>query len=111
MKKKDIKFSVRDHVLKVSSWNKVLRFGRKGKLSPGFIRPYRILKRIGLVAYQLELPSKLDHIQDVLHVSMLRWYRSGQSHVILIKEIELRLNLSFEKEPIQILEHEIKVLR
>ncbi|KAA3465857.1 DNA/RNA polymerase superfamily protein [Gossypium australe] len=64
--------SVRDQVLlKVSPWGKVLRFGRKGKLSPRIIRPYKILKRVGLVAYKLELPPKLDRIHDVLHVSML----------------------------------------
>ena len=58
--------------LKVSPWKKILRFGKKGKLSPRFIGPYRVLKRIGPVAYQLELPPELDRIHDVFHVSMLR---------------------------------------
>ena len=62
--------------LKVSPWKKILRFGKKGKLSPRFIGPYRILKRVGPVAYQLELPPELDRIHDVFHVSMLRRYRS-----------------------------------
>ena len=60
-RRKDIEFEVGDQVfLKVSPWKKVLRFGRKGKLSPRFIGPYRILKRIGPVAYQLELPPQLN---------------------------------------------------
>ncbi|XP_016673259.1 uncharacterized protein [Gossypium hirsutum] len=105
----DINFSVRDQVfLTVSSWKKVMRFCWKGQLSPRFIRPYRILKRIGLVAYQLELPSKLDRIHDVFHVSMLRRYQSDSSHVVSIEEIEVMPD--FEEEPIQILEREVKVL-
>ncbi|KAA3480392.1 DNA/RNA polymerases superfamily protein [Gossypium australe] len=67
LKRKDIEFPVGDRVfLKVSPWKKVLRFGRKGKLSPRFIGPYRVVKRVGLVAYQLELPSELIQIHDAL---------------------------------------------
>ncbi|XP_017617586.1 uncharacterized protein LOC108462101 [Gossypium arboreum] len=86
-------------------------FGRKDKLSPRFIRPYRILKHVGLAAYQLELSPELDQIHDVFHVSMLRCYRSDPVHVILIEEIEVRLDLTFEEEPVQILERDVKVLR
>ncbi|KAK5775706.1 hypothetical protein PVK06_043638 [Gossypium arboreum] len=61
LKRKKIEYSIGDMVfLKVSPWKKVLRFGRKGKLSPRFIGPYRILRRVGPVAYQLELPLKLE---------------------------------------------------
>ncbi|KAK8647250.1 hypothetical protein V6N13_120998 [Hibiscus sabdariffa] len=66
----------------VSPWKKVLRFGRKGKLSPRFIGPYRILERIGLDAYRLELPPQLSRIHNVFHVSMLRQYRTDPSHII-----------------------------
>ncbi|KAG8481084.1 hypothetical protein CXB51_025832 [Gossypium anomalum] len=73
LKRKDIEYAVGDMVfLKVSPWKKILRFGKKGKLSPRFIGPYRIVKRIGPVAYQLELPPELHRIHDVFHVSMLR---------------------------------------
>ncbi|KAA3477814.1 DNA/RNA polymerases superfamily protein [Gossypium australe] len=92
LKRKEIEFAVGDRVfLKVSPWKKVLRFGRKGKLSPRFIGPYHVLKRVGPVAYQLELPSELSQIHDVFHVSMLRRYRSDSSHVVPVEEIEKRL--------------------
>ena len=61
--------------LKVSSWRKILRFWKKGKLSPRFIGPYEILERVGPVAYWLALFSKLIKLHDVFHVSMLRRYR------------------------------------
>ena len=61
--------------VKVSPWRKVLRFGKKGKLSPRFIGPYEVLERIELVAYQLALPLELAKLHDVFHVSMLRKYR------------------------------------
>ncbi|XP_012477579.1 uncharacterized protein LOC105793200 [Gossypium raimondii] len=90
---------------------KILRFGQKGKLIPRFIGPYRILKRVGPVAYKLELPSELDWIHDVFHVSMLRCYHSDPTHIVSIEEIEVRPNLTFEEEPVQILDREVKVLR
>ncbi|KAK5794104.1 hypothetical protein PVK06_035306 [Gossypium arboreum] len=97
--------------LKVSSWKKVLRLGRKGKLSPRFIGPYRILKRVGPVAYQLELPPELDQIHDVFHVSMLRRYHSNPTHIISVEEIKVRPDLTFEEKSVQILDRNVRVLR
>ncbi|XP_040967918.1 uncharacterized protein [Gossypium hirsutum] len=112
LKRKEIKYSVRDFVfLKVSPWKKVLRFGRKVKLRPRFIGPYRIFRRLRPVAYQLELPLELERIHDVFHASMLRHYRSNPMHVVPVKEIEVRPNLTFDEEPVQILNRDIKVLR
>ncbi|KAA3481026.1 DNA/RNA polymerases superfamily protein [Gossypium australe] len=112
LKRKEIEFSVGDQAfMKVSPWNRVLRFRRKGKLSPRFIGPYRVLKRVGPVAYQLELPPELGQIHDVFHVSMLRRYHSDPSHIVSVEEIEVRPDLSFEEEPVQILDRDVKVLR
>ncbi|KAK5838661.1 hypothetical protein PVK06_007396 [Gossypium arboreum] len=112
LKRKDIEYSVGDMVfLKVSPWKKILRFGKKGKLSPRFIGPYRVLKRVGPVAYQLELPPELDRIHDVFHVSILRHYRSDPAHVLPVAEIEVQTDLTFEEEPVQILARDVKVLR
>ncbi|KAA3465759.1 reverse transcriptase [Gossypium australe] len=88
LKRKDIEFAVGDKVfLKVSPWKK------------------------GPVAYQLELPPELSQIHDVLHVSMLRRYRSDPSHVMSVEEIEVRPDLSFEDEPEEILDRDVKMLR
>lgn len=112
LKRKEIEYSVGDMVfLKVSPWKKILRFGKKGKLSPQFIGPYRVLKRVGPVAYQLELPQELDRIHDVFHVSILRRYRSDPAHVLPVAEIEVQTDLTFEEEPVQILARDVKVLR
>ena len=60
----------------------MLRFGKKGKLSPRFICLYEILERVGPVAYQLFLPPELTKLHDFFHVSMLRRYRSDESHIL-----------------------------
>ncbi|XP_040944992.1 uncharacterized protein [Gossypium hirsutum] len=97
LKRHEIEYSVRDFVfIKVSPWKKVLRFGQKSKLSYRFIGLYWVLKRVGLVAYQLELPPELDRFQDVFHISTLRWYHSDPSHVVSVEEIEEKaLNVNF----------------
>ncbi|XP_017604308.1 uncharacterized protein LOC108451087 [Gossypium arboreum] len=70
----------------------------------------KILKRVGPIAYQLELPPELENIHDVFHVSMLRPYRSDPSHVVLDEEILVRPDLTIKEEPVQILERDVKVL-
>ncbi|KAK5833758.1 hypothetical protein PVK06_017613 [Gossypium arboreum] len=112
LKRKDIEYQVGDKVfLKVSPWKKILRFGRKGKLSSRFIGPYEISERVGPVAYRLILPPKLEKIHDVFHVSMLRRYRSDPSHVISPSEVKIQADMSYEEEPIRILAREVKELR
>ena len=83
LKRKDIEYVVRDKVfLKVSPWKKLLRFGKKEKLSPRFIGPYEVLERIEPVAYRLALPPELAKLHDVFHVSMLLKYHSDESHIL-----------------------------
>ncbi|KAA3479711.1 ATP-dependent zinc metalloprotease FtsH [Gossypium australe] len=86
-------------------------FGRKGKLSPRFIGHYRILKHVEHVAYKIELLSELDRIHDVFHASMFRGYRTYPSNIVSIEEIEVRPDLTFKKEPVKILERDVKVLK
>ena len=112
MKRKDIRFKIGEKVfLKVSPWKKVMRFGKNGKLSPRFIDPYEGIEKVGPVAYRLALPPNLEKIHNVFHVSMLRRYRSDLSHVVPSETIELRLDLTHEEDPVEILAHEVKELR
>ncbi|KAA3461447.1 reverse transcriptase [Gossypium australe] len=112
LKRKDIEFQVGDRVfLKVSPWKKILRFGRKGKLSPRFIGPYEVIERIGPVAYRLRLPHELNKIHNVFLVSMLRRYRSDPSHVIKSFEVEIQPDLTYKEESICILAFEVTELR
>ena len=97
--------------LRISPWKGVLRFGKRGNLSPRYIRPYKIVERIGEVAYRLELPSYLDRIHDVFHVSMLRKYIPNPSHVLTEQPVEIQENLTYEEEPVQILDRREQVLR
>ena len=88
-----------------------MRFGKKGKLCPRFIGPYEVIEKVGPVAYKLALPPDLVKIHNVFHVSMLRRYRPNSSHVISLETIELRPNLTYEEEPVEILAWEVKELR
>ena len=109
---RDIKYKVGDKVfLKLSSWRKILRFGKKGKLSPRFIGPYEILERIGPVAYRLALPPELAKLHNVFHVSMLWRYRSDGSHILPVQNIQVQADFSYEEEPKAILARGVKQLQ
>ena len=111
-RRKDLEFEVRDRVfLKLSPWKGVVRFGKRGKLSPRYIGPFEIVERIGSVAYRLDLPEELSRDHNVFHISMLRKYISDPSHVLEAPEIELRDDLSYEEQPVRILGREEKELR
>ena len=111
MKRKDVRYEGEKVFLKVSPWKKVMRFGRKGKLSPRFIGLYEVIEKVGPVAYRLALPLELEKIHNVFHVSMLRRYMSDPSHVVSLETIELRPDLTYEEELIEILDREVKELR
>ena len=87
------------------------RFGKKVKLSPRFISPYEVIEKVGPMAYRLALPLDLEKIRNVFHVSMLRRYRSNPSHVVSSETIELRPDLTYEEELVEILAWEVKELR
>ena len=111
MKIKDVHYEIGEKmVLKVSPLKKVMRFGRNGKLSPRFIGPYGVIEKVGQVAYRLDLPPGLEKIHNVFHVSMLRRYKSDPTHVVSLETIELRLDLTYEEEPVEILAREVKEL-
>ncbi|XP_017634526.1 uncharacterized protein LOC108476739 [Gossypium arboreum] len=80
-------------------------------MSRRFIGPYEIIERVGPVAYRLALPPELQKINDVFDVSMLRRDRSDSYHVILVEEIEVKHDLTYEEEPVKILSQEVNELR
>ena len=73
----------------------MLRFGKKGKLSLRFIGPY---ERVGPITYRLALPPEVTKLHNVFHVSMLRRYRSDESHVLPVQEVQVQPNLSYDEE-------------
>ena len=112
LKKRNIAYEVRDKVfLKVSSWRKILRFGKKGKLSLRFIGPYEVLEGIGPMAYRLALPPELAKLHNVFHVSMLRRNRSDESHILPVQDVQVQADFSYDEEPKAILAREVKQMR
>ncbi|KAL0537311.1 hypothetical protein IC582_026288 [Cucumis melo] len=112
VRRKDLEFEIGDKVfLKVAPMRGVLRFERRGKLSPRFVGPFEILERIGPVAYRLALPPSLSTVHDVFHVSMLRKYVPDPSHVVDYEPLEIDENLSYTEQPVQVLAREVKTLR
>ena len=108
----DLEFMVGESVLlKVSPMKGVMRFGRKGKLSPRYIGPFEIVERIGEVAYQLALPPGLSGVHPVFHISILKNYHQGGNNVIQWDSMLLDQNLTFEEEPITILDRQVRNLR
>ncbi|KAA0035603.1 pol protein [Cucumis melo var. makuwa] len=89
----------------------VLRFERRGKLSPRFVGPFEVLERIGLVAYRLALPPSLSTVHDVFHVSMLRKYVPDPSHVVDYEPLEIDENLSYTEQPVGVLAREVRAQR
>ncbi|WMV54602.1 hypothetical protein MTR67_047987 [Solanum verrucosum] len=89
----------------------VMKFGKKGKLSPRYIGPYRISKRIGNVAYELELPQELAAVHSVFHVSMLKKCMGDPSLIIPTEDIGIKDSLSYEEISVQILDRQVRKLR
>ncbi|GKC40172.1 hypothetical protein Tco_1052556 [Tanacetum coccineum] len=109
MRRRPLEFDVGDKVmLKVSPWKGVIRFGKRGKLSPRYIGPLKVLERVGPVAYKLELPRELQGIRNTFHVSNLKKCLSDESLVIPLDEIQLDDKLHFIKEPMEIMDREVK---
>ncbi|XP_019245207.1 PREDICTED: uncharacterized protein LOC109225071 [Nicotiana attenuata] len=88
-----------------------MRFGKRGKLSPRFIGPYEILDRVRAVAYRLALPPELSFIYPVFHVSMLRKCILDSSQVLEAPAIPLDEKLSYEEEPMAIVDRQVRKLR
>jgi hypothetical protein len=109
-----LEFEVGDLVmLKVSPMKGVRRFGKRGKLAPRYIGPFRVLARIGAVSYRLQLPAELADVHDVFHVSMLRkFFRDEEREQIVdLSDLDLQPDLTTVEMPVRVLDREVKELR
>ncbi|GJW71400.1 putative reverse transcriptase domain-containing protein [Tanacetum coccineum] len=111
-RRRPLEFEVGDKVmLKVAPWKGVVRFGKRGKLNPRYVGPFRIIERIGPVAYRLELPQELSRVHNVFHVCNLKKCLSDDTLVIPLEEIQLDDKLNFVEEPVEIMDREVKQLK
>ncbi|GJX86881.1 putative reverse transcriptase domain-containing protein [Tanacetum coccineum] len=112
LKCKPMEFQVGDKVmLKVSPWKRVVHFGKRGKLNPRYVGPFKVLKKVGAVAYKLELPQELSRVHNTFHVSNLKKCYSDDPLVVPMGGLQVDDKLHFVEEPIEIMDREVKQLR
>ncbi|GKC82342.1 hypothetical protein Tco_1138059, partial [Tanacetum coccineum] len=111
-RRKPLEFQVGDKVmLKVLPWKGVIGFGKRGKLNPHYIGPFKILAKVGTVAYRLELPEKLCRVHSTFHVLNLKERLSNKPLAISLDEIHVDDKLNFIEERIEIMDREVKRLK
>ncbi|GJU63384.1 putative reverse transcriptase domain-containing protein [Tanacetum coccineum] len=109
---KPLEFEVGDKVmLKVSPWKGVIRLGKRGKLNPRYIRPFKIIAKVGMLAYRLELPEQLSRVHSTFHVSNLKKCFVDEPLAIPLDEIQIDDKLHFIEEPVEIMDREVKRLK
>ncbi|GKF65947.1 hypothetical protein Tco_0192464 [Tanacetum coccineum] len=111
LKRKPMEFQVRDKVmLKVSSWKGVARFGKRVKLNPRYVGPFKVLGKFGEVAYKLELPEELSRVHNTFHVSNLKKCYANKPLAVPLDGLHFNDKLQFVEEPVEIRDREVKRL-
>ncbi|GKF16259.1 putative reverse transcriptase domain-containing protein [Tanacetum coccineum] len=109
LKHKPMEFQVGDKVmLKVSPWKGVVRFGKRGKLNPRYVRPFKVLANVGVVSYKLELPQELIRVHNMFHVSNLKKCYADEPLVVPLDGLHIDDKLHFIEEPVEIRDREVK---
>ncbi|GJS97340.1 putative reverse transcriptase domain-containing protein [Tanacetum coccineum] len=109
LKRKPMEFQVGDRVmLKVSPWKGVVRFGKRGKLNPRYVGPFKVLGKVGSVAYKLELPQELSRVHNTFHVSNLKKCYADEPLAVPLDGLHIDVKLHFIEEPVEIMDREVK---
>ncbi|GJX98436.1 putative reverse transcriptase domain-containing protein [Tanacetum coccineum] len=112
LKRKPKEFQIGDKVmLKVSPWKRVVRFGKRGKLNPMYVGPFKVLEKGGDIAYKLELPEELSRVHNIFHVSNLKKCYANEQLAVLLDGLHLDDKLQFVEEPVEIIDREVKRLK
>ncbi|GJZ51216.1 putative reverse transcriptase domain-containing protein [Tanacetum coccineum] len=112
LKRKPMEFQVGDKVmLKVSPWKGVVHFGKRGKLNPRYVGPFKVLERVKDVAYKLKLPEELSRVHNTFHVSNLKKFHADEPLAVSLDGLHFDDKLQFVEEPIEITDREVKWLK
>ncbi|GKE61456.1 hypothetical protein Tco_1511823 [Tanacetum coccineum] len=112
LKRKPMEFQVGDKVmLKVSPWKEVVRFGKRGKLNPRYVGPFKVLGKVGEVTYKLKLPKELSMVHNTFYVSNLKKCYAEEPLAVPLDGLHFDDKLQFVEEPVEIMDHEVKRLK
>ncbi|GJY59783.1 putative reverse transcriptase domain-containing protein [Tanacetum coccineum] len=112
LKRKPMEFQVGDKVmLKVLPWKWVVRFGKRGKLNPRYVGPFKVLRKVGEVAYKLELPEELSRVHNTFHILNLKKCYADEPLAVPLDGLHFDDKLQFVKEPVEIVDREVKRLK
>ncbi|GKF72391.1 hypothetical protein Tco_0208505, partial [Tanacetum coccineum] len=97
--------------LKFRLGKRVVRFGKRRKLNPRYVGPFKVIKRVGEVAYKLELPEELSKVHNTFHVSNLKKCHADEPLAVSLDGLHLDDKLHFDEEPLEIVGREVKRLK
>ncbi|GJW78657.1 putative reverse transcriptase domain-containing protein [Tanacetum coccineum] len=112
LKRKPIESQVEDRVmLKVSPWKGVVHFSKQGKLNLRYVGPFKVLEKVGSIAYKLELPQELSRVHNTFHVSNMKKCYSDEPLAVPLEGLHVNDKLRFMEEPVEIMDREVKWLK